>query len=686
MLNVHEARWLLVCSALLFQSIANSALAEEKVRTRPLELPDSGSIYVPPTSMEVQAASAWVRGRFTSVQVNVNAAGQDILNDAANESSMAVDPTNRNRIVIGWRQFNTIASSFREAGWAYSHDGGATWTFAGRINPGLFRSDPVLEPDADGNFYYNSLTNVGGFTTQTFKSIDGGVTWDTGTQAFGGDKQWYVIDRTDGPGRNNHYENWNAFFSCPTCAGGWFTRSINNGLSFQAPLNLPNQIRWGTMTIAPDGMLYMVGTSNFSEQITVLATGNAQHDAEVPVFHLDSSVDLGGLQGAMVGGSDPNPAGLLGQIWIAADHSDGSRRGHLYVCASVGPFSLNDPQDVMIAHSGNSGLSWDSPVRVNDDPVGNGAWQWFGTMDVAPNGRIDVIWNDTRDSGQVDVSELYYSFSLDGGQTWAPNVPVSPAFNSWVGWPQQAKLGDYYDMTSENGGAHVAYAATMNGGQDVYYVWVSADCNENGLADAEDITSGYSSDCNADDTPDECEFLLGIADDCNGNDVPDDCEANTDGDDLIDDCDNCPLNGVVDQSDYDSDGLGDGCDNCPQATNADQVDGDGDGQGDPCDPCPLDSNNDSDGDGTCDSQDGCLYDPNKIEPGVCGCGYGDEDTDGDGFADCIDQCPEIDDAIYAPGCVGAIPAASSWGIVVLALAILVTAKLVSRRTPGELAA
>lgn len=641
-----------VCSVLLLAAVAD-AWGSESYRNRPLEAPDPGSVYVPTLPNAVQAASTWTVGRFTSVQVNINAAGNDILNDAANEPSMAVDPTNPNRIVIGWRQFDTIANSFRQAGWGYSHDGGATWTFPGVINPGLFRSDPVLEPDADGNFYYNSLTNAGGFQTKTFKSVDGGVTWDAGTFAYGGDKQWYAIDRTSGPGRNNHYENWNAVFNCPTCAGGWFTRSINNGASFQPPLNVANQIRWGTLTVAPDGTLYMAGTSNFTGQITVLGSTNAQQDAQSPVFDIESQVDLGGVQGFLLGGSDPNPAGLLGQIWIAADHSDGPRRGHLYVCSSIGPFGGGDPQEVMIAHS-SDGLTWDSPVRVNDDPAG--AWQWFGTMDVAPNGRIDVVWNDTRTSGSVGLSELWYSFSLDGGQTWAANVQVSPVFNSYIGWPQQNKLGDYYDITSENAGAHVAYAATMNGGQDVYYVYVTADCNRNGVADSEDIAGGFSTDCDGNDTPDECDFLLGLADDCDGNDVLDECQPDGDGDMHIDACDNCPL-----------------------TSNADQADGDGDGDGDLCDPCPVDFANDSDGDGACDSDEECPFDANKLNPGVCGCGVSDADSDGDGVADCVDQCPNVEDAVYAPGCIGAIPAVSTWGMMVLALLLLVGSKLAARR-------
>jgi hypothetical protein len=36
---------------------------------------------------------------------------------------------------------------------------------------------------------------------------------------------------------------------------------------------------------------------------------------------------------------------------------------------------------------------------------------------------------------------------------------------------------------------------------------------------------------------------------------------------------------------------------------------------------------------------GCADDPNKDQPGQCGCGVPDTDTDGDGIADCVDNCP-----------------------------------------------
>jgi hypothetical protein len=124
----------------------------------------------------------------------------------------------------------------------------------------------------------------------------------------------------------------------------------------------------------------------------------------------------------------------------------------------------------MFARSADGGRTWSPPVRVNDDPAGNGAWQWLATMSVAPTGRIDAVWADTRGSAAQNISELYYAFSIDGGRTWSANVAVSPPFDSWLGWPQQRRLGDYYHSVSDEDGVDVAYAATFNGEQDVYYL------------------------------------------------------------------------------------------------------------------------------------------------------------------------------------------------------------------------
>jgi len=51
------------------------------------------------------------------------------------------------------------------------------------------------------------------------------------------------------------------------------------------------------------------------------------------------------------------------------------------------------------------------------------------------------------------------------------------------------------------------------------------------------------------------------------------------------------------------------------------------------------SDKDSDGDKLPNCQDVCPLDPQKQELGVCGCGIPDTDSDLDGLADCDDKCP-----------------------------------------------
>jgi len=422
------------------------------------EAPDDPYVPVPVSERVTVPAREWSINNRVSVQVNVAANGDNIVGDAANEPSIAVDPTDPSRIAIGWRQFDTIASNFRQAGRGYSTDGGATWTFPGVLEPGVFRSDPVLDFTAEGTFYYDSLAD--NFSCWVHSSSDGGATWGTGVYAYGSDKQWLAVDRSGSPGHGHLYQNWSPFTPAS------FNRSVDGGVSFEAPVAVPEEPYWGTSTVAPDGAVFFAGLSSFSPGIAVVRSSNAQDPLATLSFDQTAVVDLGGDP---TGWTGPNPEGLLGQVWIAADHSDSPSRGFLYLLASVDP-SGPDPLDVHFSRSTDGGATWSAPVRVNDDPIGNNAWQWFGTMSVAPDGRVDVIWNDTRnDPGGLD-SELTYAFSTDGGATWSANEIVSPPFDPHVGWPQQNKLGDYYDMVSNPTGVHIAFAATFNGEQDVYYL------------------------------------------------------------------------------------------------------------------------------------------------------------------------------------------------------------------------
>jgi len=59
-------------------------------------------------------------------------------------------------MTIGWRQFDTIQSDFRQAGYGYTTDGGTTWTFPGVLQDNVFRSDPVTNSDDTENFFISA--------------------------------------------------------------------------------------------------------------------------------------------------------------------------------------------------------------------------------------------------------------------------------------------------------------------------------------------------------------------------------------------------------------------------------------------------------------------------------------------------------------------------------------------------
>lgn len=59
---------------------------------------------------------------------------------------------------------------------------------------------------------------------------------------------------------------------------------------------------------------------------------------------------------------------------------------------------------------------------------------------------------------------------------------------------------------------------------------------------------------------------------------------------------------------------------------------------------------DTDGDGALDCLDGCPDDAEKTEPGSCGCGEADADTDGDLVVDCLDECPDDPEKVEPGAC------------------------------------
>jgi hypothetical protein len=415
-------------------------------------------------------------GSFTSFQVNVDANGNNILGDAANECSISVDPTNGNKMTIAWRQFNDVTSNFRQGGWGFTADSGTTWTFPGVLENNVFRSDPVTNSNEIGQFFYLSLqsdVNTSFFCDDLWRSTNGGQSWTllSGERGGGGgDKQWFTIDKTNGPGHGFQYQSDDGI----NCSGGGveFQRSTDGGVTWQSPITVPHAPVYGTLDVDTNGNLFIGGEGN---TFYCVRSSNAQIGGQTPTFDRSTAVNMGGDLGS--GGI--NPAGLDGMVFLAIDRSGTATNNNIYMLASVVPPGRSTT-DVMFVRSTDGGLTFSVPRRINDDPVNPSKWHWFGTFSVAPNGRLDAVWHDTRNAANNTDSQLFYSWSTDGGVTWAPNVAVSNSFNPFEGYPNQSKIGDYITIVSDNTGGNVAYSATFNFNsargqheEDVYYVRVA---------------------------------------------------------------------------------------------------------------------------------------------------------------------------------------------------------------------
>jgi hypothetical protein len=345
---------------------------------------------------------------------------QDTAGAPQNETAIAVDPNNPNRVVAAANDYvtrtwacslnGTPCSALGDgySGTYYSNDGGQTWAgvssdpqHLGTLIPGVTRltggpydagGDPALAFDSQGNVYYaglgfnrTSAPNTVAVNKGTFDG-SGQLTWSqptfinpTTSPSTLNDKEWIAADwHASSPYRDRVYVSWTRFIFNPQNGNYvqspiFFAYSSDGGQTFSDPQNISANVLYdqGSRPIVGyDGTVYVI-----FEGAKRLST-------------LDSTYIVKSTDGGMTFGK---------------------------------PVNIADLQDVIPLAN--------TAFRVNSFPAGA----------AAPNGDLYVAWSSMMsDNGGLCPtltnngchSVAVYSQSTDGGATWSAPLPIFPALDT----------------------------------------------------------------------------------------------------------------------------------------------------------------------------------------------------------------------------------------------------------------
>ena|GEM_PF-996893 len=167
-----------------------------------------------------------------------------------------------------------------------------------------------------------------------------------------------------------------------------------------------------------------------------------------------------------------NSFGGIDIEWSPEGGDDGTL--HVVYEGSRSP-SVSSEADVFYRQSTDRGQTWSDSTVINDDDPEQLFYSGIPQLSIAPDGRLDVAWFDTRSDPGVTSNDVYYAYSSDNGASWSKNVRISDqSIDRKLGvYAQNFDMNGPPGIASTNAYALVAWDDTRNfdsvtQGQDIY--------------------------------------------------------------------------------------------------------------------------------------------------------------------------------------------------------------------------
>jgi hypothetical protein len=335
----------------------------------------------------------------------------------ATEPFVAVNPINPKNVVAAWFQ-----GVFQDMIAGVSFDEGQNWQ---RVpipltvcsgGPFLATADPWLSFAPNGDLHAVAITwNSNSASDREIvvsKSADGGLHWSaplvipgSGTVDPPADHPSVTTDPTDA---RFAYAIWNGAAS-PHSSAAVFTRSTDGGVTWEtarAIVQTPEQtfIQFSQIFVLPNGTL--VDIFEFFEQqpnkpITLtnmqLLRSNDHGQTWSAPANAVTMTPLYRPNGETLV-VDPNTGRFVHDLTNPSFAID-KRNGNLYAIWEDGRFSNFQYNDIAFSMSGDGGLTWSAPIRVNQTPVNIAPLNrqaFLPTVAVAADGTIAVTYYDFR--------------------------------------------------------------------------------------------------------------------------------------------------------------------------------------------------------------------------------------------------------------------------------------------------